>query len=106
LILPLTDDCGYADDQLFVPDAFSPNNDTKNDELGIYFLNPGCKKDLVFIVYDRWGEKVFSAETLTATWNGAYKGKTMNSAVLVYYLKVTLTNGKEIIKKGNTSLIR
>ncbi|TAL60781.1 MAG: gliding motility-associated C-terminal domain-containing protein [Bacteroidetes bacterium] len=107
-------DCSYADDQLFVPDAFSPNGDTKNDRLGIYFPNISCIKELVFIIYDRWGEKVFFAtggpasggEAMNSLWDGTYKGKLMNTAVFVYYMKVTFITGNETVRKGNVSLIR
>jgi gliding motility-associated-like protein len=99
-------DCSFNDDQLFVPDAFSPNGDTKNDELGIYFPNLSCIKEFKLIVYDRWGEKVYESTNVTATWDGTYKGKTMNSAVFVYYMKVSFITGNEVIRKGNVSLIR
>jgi gliding motility-associated-like protein len=99
-------DCDYADDQLFVPDAFSPNNDGKNDVLGVYYPNISCIKEFNLIIYDRWGEKVFEANNITALWDGTYKGKPMNTAVFVYYMKVTLITGKEIVRKGNVSLIR
>lgn len=99
-------DCGFSDDQLFVPDAFSPNGDTKNDVLGLYYPNPSCIKELVFVVFDRWGEKVFEAETITATWDGTYNGKPMNTAVFVYYMKLEFITGTEVVKKGNVSLIR
>jgi gliding motility-associated-like protein len=100
------DDCNYADDQLFVPDAFSPNGDTKNDKLGIYFPDISCIKELVFIIYDRWGEIVFEASTVVATWDGTYKGKLMDTAVFAYYMKVTFKSGAETIREGNVSLIR
>lgn len=100
------DNCNYSDDQLFVPDAFSPNNDTKNDVLGIYYPDPSCVKELVFIIYDRWGEKVFEATDMAATWNGAFDGKPMNTAVFVYYMKVIFISGNEVIRKGNVSLVR
>lgn len=99
-------DCGSSEDQLFVPDAFSPNGDTRNDVLGLYYPDPSCIKELEFIVYDRWGEKVFEATTLTATWDGSYKGEPMNTAVFVYYMKVTFMTKEEIVRKGNISLIR
>ncbi|TAL58409.1 MAG: T9SS type B sorting domain-containing protein [Bacteroidetes bacterium] len=99
-------DCGYADDQLFVPDAFSPNNDTKNDVLGVYYPNPSCIKEFVLIIYDRWGEKVLEADQITALWDGTYKGKLMNTAVFVYYMKVTFITGNETVRKGNISLLR
>lgn len=100
------DNCNYDDDQLFVPDAFSPNGDTKNDVLGLYYPDPSCIKELEFVVYDRWGEKVFEATTITAVWDGSYKGKPMNTAVFVYYMKVVFTTDAEVIRKGNISLVR
>ena len=99
-------DCGFADDQLFVPDAFSPNDDGKNDHLGIYYPDVSCIKELLFIVYDRWGEKVFEGNTMVAAWDGRYKGQLMNTAVFVYYMKVTFLSGSETVRKGNVSLIR
>jgi len=99
-------DCGYADEQLFVPDAFSPNGDTKNDVLGVYYPNISCIKEFNLIIYDRLGEKVFEANKIADTWDGTYNGKAMNSAVFIYYMKVTFINDKEIIKKGNVSLIQ
>ncbi|TAL59241.1 MAG: T9SS type B sorting domain-containing protein [Bacteroidetes bacterium] len=99
-------DCGYADDQLFIPDAFSPNNDTKNDELGVYYPNPDCIKEFVLIIYDRWGEKVFEANNITAAWDGTYKGQLMNTAVFVWYMKVSFIDGNEVVRKGNVSLIK
>ncbi|TAL58081.1 MAG: hypothetical protein EPN85_12435 [Bacteroidetes bacterium] len=107
-------DCSYDDDQLFVPDAFSPNNDTKNDVLGVYYPNISCIKEFMFIIYDRWGEKVFSAtggpasggEAMNSLWDGTYKGKLMNTAVFVYYMKIIFITGNETVRKGNISLIQ
>ena len=100
------DNCGFADEQLFVPDAFSPNGDTRNDLLGIYCPDITCIQDFVFVVYDRWGEKVFEATSIVSTWDGAYRGKVMNTAVFVYYMKAVLLSGREIVRHGNVSLIR
>jgi len=97
---------GYSDDELFVPDAFSPNTDTKNDFLRVYYPIIDCIREFNFIIYDRWGEKVFESSNIAAAWDGTYKGKTMNTAVFVYYLKVTFITGEETVRKGNVSLIR
>ena len=99
-------DCGFSDEQLFVPDAFSPNNDTKNDVLGVYYPNVNCIKEFFFIVYDRWGERVFESTSIASTWDGTYAGKMMNTAVFVYYMRVKFITEKETIRKGNVSLIR
>ena len=57
------------------------------------------------IVYDRWGEKVFESSDLSACWDGTYKGKVLSPDVFVYYIKAQSQDQKELIKKGNVSLI-
>jgi len=93
-------DCG----ELFVPNAFSPNDDGQNDQLCIY--GSRCVKDLDFAIYDRWGEKIFETTDANSCWDGTYKGERMNNAVFVYYLHATLANGTPVSKKGNIALIR
>ncbi|MGQ0829516.1 MAG: gliding motility-associated C-terminal domain-containing protein [Bacteroidota bacterium] len=89
--------------EVFVPNAFSPNNDSEND-LECVFGN--CIETMTFVIFDRWGEKVFESSDPKQCWDGMYKGKVMNTAVFVYYLNATLINGENIKKKGNISLVR
>lgn len=89
--------------EIFVPNAFSPNNDMEND---LECVLGNCIQDFYFAIYDRWGEKVFESTDPKNCWDGTYKGKLMNTAVFVYYLQATLNNGETIKKKGNVSLIR
>ena len=90
-------------DELFVPSAFSPNNDGHNDLL---CLRGTCIQSINFIVYNRWGESVFETTDQKICWDGTYKGKLENTAVFVYSLNAILTNGVKISKKGTVSLIR
>ncbi len=89
--------------EVFVPTAFSPNNDGENDTECIM---GNCISVLDFSIYDRWGEKVFQTKEQTTCWDGYLRGKIMNSGVFVYRLTATLKNGEVIEKKGNISLIR
>jgi gliding motility-associated-like protein len=89
--------------EIFVPNAFSPNNDGQNDKLCIL---GGCFLSLDFMIFDRWGEKVFEATSTSLCWDGIFRGKPMNPAVFYYILKATLTTGETIEKKGNITLIR
>ncbi len=89
--------------ELFIPNAFSPNNDGQNE---MECVMGNCITKLQFSVYDRWGEKVFETSDPTFCWDGTYKGKTLNTAVFVYILNAVLNNGEVITKKGNISLIR
>jgi gliding motility-associated-like protein len=88
---------------LFVPNAFSPNNDGLND---IEFVLGNCIAKMQFIIFNRWGEKVFESTNPKEAWDGTFNGEKMNTAVFVYYLKATLITGEEIVQKGNISLLR
>ena len=92
--------------ELFVPNGFSPNADGRNDVLEVY-VNKTCVKAFSFLIFDRWGEKVFESTDINTSWDGAYKGKPLDNAVFVYYLNITLINADApITKKGNVSIIK
>ncbi len=89
---------------IFVPDGFSPNNDGVNDVL--YVRAKGNLKSLYFMVYDRWGEKVFETSNILKGWDGSYKGTALGSQVFVYYLNAEFLSGETITKKGDISIIK
>lgn len=89
--------------EVFVPSAFSPNNDNENDFECLY---SDCIETFVFTIYNRWGEKVFETSDMSICWDGTWKGKDLNSAVFVYRLEGNLITGEQISQKGNISLIR
>ena len=99
----LTVDIEIICGEVFVPSAFSPNNDGENDVLCVY---SDCMKSLTFSIYNRWGEKVYETSNMNICWDGTWKGKQLNSAVFVYILKGDLINGQTVEQKGNISLIR
>ncbi len=91
------------DSYIYVPNAFTPNSDGKND---ILYVRSKMLSDLNFLVYDRWGEKVFETKDVNNGWDGKYKGKMCDPGVFVYYLDATCHNKMQYIKKGNVTLIR
>lgn len=92
-------DCG----EVYVPSAFSLNNDNNNDLVCAY---GNCLSSFVFSIYNRWGEKVFETSDTSICWDGTWKGKELNSAVFVYRLEGYDISGQQIDLKGNISLIR
>jgi len=92
--------------QFFFPNTFSPNGDGANDVLKIYYNEKGCIATLHLMIYDRWGELVFETFDKNFAWDGVYQGTRMNTAVLVYSLSVTFTDGKTTTSKGNINLLR
>jgi gliding motility-associated-like protein len=88
--------------EIFVPDAFSPNNDGNNDKLFVR----GSIKDFTFSVYNRWGEMVFRTQNQTDSWDGTYRSKELDAGVFVYYLSGFDAAGNTINKKGNITLVK
>jgi len=88
---------------IFVANVFSPNGDGTNDVLHV------CGKgisQLQFIIFDRWGEKVFETSDISSGWDGTYNGTPLNVGVFVYFIKGKFKNGDVFDKKGNFTLLR
>jgi len=92
---------GVAD--LFVPSAFTPNNDGHNDVLRV--IGPGVKL-AVFAVYDRWGRQVFLTKNASVGWDGTLNGRALDQGTYVWMAEAVDIHGKVIQKKGTVVLIR
>lgn len=88
---------------IFVPNAFSPNADGKNDVL---YVRSEILEEFYFAVYSRWGEKVFETKQLDQGWDGTFKEKPCQNGVYDYYFTGTCVGGKTCELKGNVMLIR
>jgi len=86
---------------IFVPTAFTPNNDGKNDRWRIPFLDPLLGATVK--VYNRYGQLVYQATGITIDWDGTYNGKEQPSGAYVYYITF---NKKRKEMKGTFTLIR
>ncbi len=95
----IIEDCG----EMYVPNAFTPNNDGTNDVL---YVRGICLQSMTFMIFNRWGEKVFETADQAVGWDGNYKGELMNTGVFVYRLEGKTYNGKSFSLKGNITLIR
>ncbi|MCS7035095.1 MAG: choice-of-anchor L domain-containing protein [Saprospiraceae bacterium] len=93
----------------YVPTAFSPNGDGNNDLLLVHG-SPGTRV-LTFDVYDRWGERVFSAAGFAINdpdtgWDGTFRGQPLNPGVFVWVLQVEWPDGSQETLQGQTLLTR
>ena len=92
-----------ASSNLYVPNAFSPNNDGKNDAL---YVRGNFILSLYFAVYDRWGQLMFETHDINKGWDGTFKGAKLDPAVFGYYAEGTCTGNEKFFKKGNVTLLR
>jgi len=93
----------FCDDRdIFIPNAFTPNSSGVNDML---FVRSNFIATMELVIYNRWGEKVFSTTDQTIGWDGTYKSQLLAPDVFGYYLSVTCPNEETYTKKGNITLL-
>ncbi|MEM6319806.1 MAG: gliding motility-associated C-terminal domain-containing protein [Bacteroidota bacterium] len=95
---------GFCDfPYIFVPSGFTPNGDGRNDVL---YVRGVFIETLRFIIYDRWGDKVFETTNQDVGWDGTRNGRPLSSGVFGYYLETVCRNGETYSKQGNVTLVR
>ncbi|MBK7872673.1 MAG: gliding motility-associated C-terminal domain-containing protein [Saprospiraceae bacterium] len=93
--------------KIYVPNAFSPNEDGVNDTFQPYVDCTVSEYD--FKVFNRWGHLVFESQKPDQGWDGEVKGKPADANVYIYVLKVSYEYEGEVeneIKTGDVALVR
>lgn len=97
-------------DEVFIPNAFSPNNDGLND---LFMVYSGEDVQLIrsILILDRWGGNVFEASNLAPNeenqgWDGKIRGQLGMPSVYVYVIEVEFIDGDIKMFKGDVTLIR
>lgn len=89
---------------VFVPTAFTPNNDGKNDLLRPVAV--GIKNIDYFNIYNRWGQLLFSTQINGHGWDGTINGSLQATGTFVWTVKATDYTGVAYFQKGVVTLIR
>jgi gliding motility-associated-like protein len=90
--------------EIFVPSAFTPNGDGKNDiirpiTVGILQLN-------FFSIYNRWGQMLYRTSEIGKGWDGIANGNQQPSGTYVYTAEGIDYLGHVLFRKGTVVLIR
>jgi gliding motility-associated-like protein len=99
-----------TDQNVYIPNIFSPNGDGVNDVLSIS-IGDGVEEISSFTIFDRWGNMIFLAEHVLpsepiVSWDGRMKGETMNPGVFTYKLVAQFKDGERIVRYGDITLLR
>ncbi|RYZ21283.1 MAG: T9SS type B sorting domain-containing protein [Chitinophagaceae bacterium] len=89
---------------IYVPDAFTPNGDGKNDLLRP--VTVGIRELRYFSVFDRSGQRIFHSIDARLGWDGRIGGAQAGTSTFVYVAEGISYQGKRIFKKGTVTLIR
>ena len=90
----------------FIPNAFSPNNDGRNDVFfdGTPVLNV---QSFDIIIFNRWGQNVYSADSFFKPWDGFMSnGNPSPEGLYTYKIKIVSIKGKHYEFTGSFSLLR
>ena len=89
---------------VFIPTAFTPNNDGRNDILRPIAV--GMKNIQYFQVYNRWGQLLFSTQENGRGWDGRINGQLQSNNTYVWVVKAIDFSGALYFRKGTVTLIR
>ncbi|NLJ06312.1 MAG: PKD domain-containing protein, partial [Sphingobacteriales bacterium] len=91
--------------QIWMPNAFTPNNDGKNDvfsPIGFGYAEYGYNMK----IYNRWGEKIFESDNIHEGWDGTYMGEVCMEGIYIYEVTITMVNSEKRFMKGRVHLLR
>ncbi len=94
-----------CDCRSFVPNAFTPNGDGRNDVFELHLNCPNLEA-FQFYVFNRYGERIFQTDNPDRKWDGFYKGKPLDTGTYFYYLRYKGPQREAIEQKGDILLIR
>jgi len=86
-----------------VPNAFTPLSGGINSEVRVRGFNIA---KMNFIIWNRWGQKVFETNSQKIGWDGKFKGVLQPMEVYAYTLEVEFNDGTKTTRKGDITLIR
>jgi gliding motility-associated-like protein len=101
--LYVTVDENALPNELFVPNAFTPNGDQLND---LFPYKERINQPAYFInIYNRWGEKVFDSREGEQNWDGFYKGTKVPTETFIYFVSYRGCDGNRRTRKGTVNVL-
>lgn len=96
--------------RVFIPNAFTPNDDGENDRLTI-FADVDVRMIHQFRIFDRSGMLVYQASQMQPNdpqfgWDGRINGKVPSPGVFVYVAEIEFIDGQIQVFGGDVALLR
>jgi gliding motility-associated-like protein len=94
----------YKGPDIYVPSAFTPNNDGRNDLLKA--IPVGIKEFHYFRIFNRWGQIVFSTQDFSKGWDGRINGVEQPTGTFVWIADAVDYLGNRVRRQGTITIIR
>ena len=91
--------------EVFIPTIFSPDGSgpIQNETLCI---EGNCIRELVYEVYNRWGQQIFQTQSIDSCWDGTFNGKPVDAGAYVYRAVIILNDGTSKEESGIITIIK
>lgn len=93
-----------GDCDIYIPTAFTPNNDNLNETFGV--VDYSSVQYFSLQIYSKWGQIIFSSSNVNQKWDGTYKGKNIPNGSYLWMLNYTNNRGRKFYEQGTVMLIR
>ncbi|NVK64357.1 MAG: gliding motility-associated C-terminal domain-containing protein [Flavobacteriales bacterium] len=95
----------FYDPVLYVPNTFTPGNDplSVND---LFFAQGGNIAAFKMEIFNRWGELIYTLESLNDTWDGTYNGAPCQDGTYTWKAIITDFQDEETVHVGHVNLLR
>lgn len=91
------------DNTIFIPNAFSPNHDGRNDIFQAFGTNI---IEFHMDIYTRWGELIFTSDNIDNGWDGTYKGDIVKTGVYDVIIRYRDYDGNRHSYYGRVTVLR
>jgi len=90
-------------ENVFIPNAFTPNGDDVNDYFSIGRQNIAT---LNVVIFNRWGEVFYASDDVNFHWDGTYNGSPAQQGIYVYIITAKGYNGSDYTFNGTITLVK
>ena len=96
---------------VYFPNAFSPNEDGRNDRFTLFAGEPNVQEVVSMKVFNRWGALVFESGNFPPNgpgqgWDGTFKGELAPAGAYTYVFRVRFLDEVELEYTGVVHLLR
>jgi gliding motility-associated-like protein len=93
----------YGNSFIYVPNAFSPDGNQHNQ---LFNMKSYGIESYELLIFNRWGEVIYTLREGDPGWDGTYKGKLQNPGVFTYVVDIKFLNDQDVQLKGSVTLLR
>lgn len=90
---------------VFIPNTFTPNNDALGIN-NVFKAEGGNIKTFEMLIFNRWGELVYTLNDISESWDGTYKGVPCQDGTYTWKVKYTDYFDKEYKLVGHVNVLR